>query len=181
MDWMEEVQGRIKRKNQILFSKNSEYLQDLLALIETQNHRTMVLWAFEFAEEAVQTLNERYPEETRPNEAVAASRAWAAGKVKMPVAQRAILQAHAFAKEIASQEDIALCHAVGQACGVVHAKGHAIGFPVYELTALIRRYGFENCREPVERRKRAYMERMLFWQDEYENHRGEWADFLLAE
>ena len=36
----------------------------------------------------------------------------------MRAAQRAILDVHAFAKEIKSLEDIALCHAIGQACGV---------------------------------------------------------------
>ena len=29
MDWINEVQNRLKRKNQILFAKNSEFLADL--------------------------------------------------------------------------------------------------------------------------------------------------------
>ncbi|WP_051571951.1 putative immunity protein [Ruminiclostridium cellobioparum] len=110
-------------------------------MIQEQNHRTMVLWAFEFADETAQKLFERYPNKKRLGSAVLTSKDWAAGKVKMPVAKRAILQAHAVAKEIDSLEDIALCHAIGQACGVVHANGHAIGFPIYDLTAIIRKYG----------------------------------------
>ncbi len=99
------------------------------------------MWAFEFADETAQKLFERYPNKKRLGSAVLTSKDWAAGKVKMPVAKRAILQAHAVAKEIDSLEDIALCHAIGQACGVVHANGHAIGFPIYDLTAIIRKYG----------------------------------------
>ncbi len=181
MNWLNEVQNRIKRKNQILFAKDSEFLADLSALIQDQNHRTMVLWAFEFADETVQMLFERYPNEKRLESAVLISRDWAAGKLKMPVAKRAILQAHAVAKEIDSLEDIALCHAIGQACGVVHAKGHAIGFPIYELTAIIRRHGVPECKVIVEERKQQYIERIYYWKEHYKDYPYEWADFMIAD
>jgi hypothetical protein len=178
---MDDVRERLRKKNQILFSKDSEYLQDLISLINEQNHRTMVLWALEFADEAVQVLFEKYPGEQRPRYAVQMSRAWASGKAKMRAVQRAILDAHAFAKEISSPEDIAMCHAIGQACGTVHANGHAIGFPIYELTALIRRYGTDNCREPVERRKRQYIDRIIYWRENYSSYPCEWADFMMRD
>jgi hypothetical protein len=181
MGWINEVQNRIKRKNQILFAKNSEYLADLAALIQEQNHRTMVLWAFEFADETVKRLFERYPNKKRLESAVLISKDWAAGKVKMPVAQRAILQAHAVAKEIDSLEDIALCHAIGQACGVVHTKGHAIGFPIYELTAIIRHYGVPECKRFVEERKQQYIEKIYYWREHYKDYTGEWADFMMVD
>ena len=178
MDWLDDVRDRLKKKNQILFAKNSAYLQDLAELMQNQHHKAMVLWAFEFADETVGKLFVKYPDEKRPQNAVLASKAWAAGTMKMPAAQRAILDAHAFAKEITSSEDIALCHAIGQACGTVHATGHAIGFPIYELTAIIRRYGVDACREPVEQRKAQYIERVFYWRDNYKNHQGEWAAFM---
>ncbi len=181
MDWLDEVQNKIKRKNQILFAKNSEFLADLTALIQAQNHQTMVLWAFEFADETVEKLFERYPNEKRLELAVRTSKAWAAGKVKMPVAQHAILQSHAVAKEIDSLEDIALCHAVGQACGVVHAKGHAIGFPIYDLTAIIRHCGVPECKGIVEERKRQYIERIYYWREHDKNDPSQWADFITAD
>lgn len=56
----------------------------------------------------------------------------------MPAARRAILAAHAAAKETADPVSIALCHAIGQACGTVHVETHAIGLAMYELTALVR-------------------------------------------
>ena len=61
----------------------------------------------------------------------------------MRYAQRKILDCHAFAKEAGCKEDVALCHAVGQACSVVHTAGHAIGYPAYDLTAIIHRYGID--------------------------------------
>jgi hypothetical protein len=180
VDWVDEVRGRIKRKNQVLFAKDSEFLRDLIALIQEQNHRTMVLWAFEFADETAQRLTARYPEEKRFEEAVTAAKDWAAGKVKMPFAKRAILQVHSVAKEVDSPEDSALCHAIGQACGVVHANGHALGFPIYDLTAIIRRYGIDECKEPVETRKERYIERIHYWRANHSTHPREWADFLIA-
>ena len=49
----------------------------------------------------------------------------------MPIARHAILQAHAVAKVMEFLEDIALCHAIGQACGATYTK-HAMGFPIYD-------------------------------------------------
>jgi hypothetical protein len=181
MNWLEEVRAKLKKGNNILFAQDCEFLQELTSLIQEQNHRTAVLWAFELADETVATLNERYPGETRFTDAVAASKDWAAGRVKMPVAQRAILQCHAVAKKIDSLEDIALCHAIGQACGVVHAPGHAMGFPLYELTALVRRYGIDSCKEPIEQRMDRYIERLLYWSEHYEACSYEWATFMMRD
>ena len=50
MNWIDEVRMKLKRKNQILFGKDSEYLQDLVMLFQDQDHRVMALWAFDFAE-----------------------------------------------------------------------------------------------------------------------------------
>jgi len=115
MYWMADVENRIKKGNLVLFARNSDFLHELATLIQEQNHRALVLWAFDCADETVQDLLERYPDEKRLEAAVLAAKEWAFGKVKMPVAKRAILQAHGAAKEIASLADIALCHPVGQA------------------------------------------------------------------
>lgn len=181
MDWTCEVEHKLKRKNQILFSLDNPLLESLAELIEHQNHRTMVLWAFELADETAQILSERYPGEQRFEAAVSISKEWAEGKVKMPVAKRAILDVHAVAKEIESPEDSALCHAIGQACGVVHAKGHALGFPVYELTALVRRYGVSDSKEHIEKRVRYYEDRVIYWSEHHESLTREWADFMLKD
>ena len=120
MNWIDEVRQRQKRKNQILFGKDSECLQGFITLLRGQDHRTIALWAFEFANESIARLEEKYPDENRPGEALEAAWDWATGKIKMRCAQRKILDCHAFAKEIDNKEDIAICHAIGQACSVVH-------------------------------------------------------------
>lgn len=178
MDWLEEVKERYRRKNQILFGKDSEFLWDLRMLLEGQSHTVLTLWALDLAEETVGVLKERYPEETRPEQALLAAKDWAAGKVKMRFAQRKILDCHAVAKELNDPADIALCHAVGQACAVVHTAGHAMGYPMYELTALVCRYGLEGCQERVEERKQEYISRLFYWIAHEKDGKRTWAAFM---
>ena len=178
MDWMEEVCQHKKRKNQILFSKDSTILCELSMLMQGQQRRVMVLWALEQARRVAEEFALRYPQEQRPMQAVELSTLWAQGKVKMPQAKQAILQAHAVAKELSDPADIALCHAVGQGCGTVHTVGHALGLPMYELTALVDRYGLEECRVPVEQRAAQYVKRLLYWQQHWQEEEREWAAFL---
>ena len=176
--WLAEVCAKAKRHNQILFSKDSLLLDDLRHRIGLANRRALILWALELAEETARELAEKYPEDHRPREAIAASRAWASGEIKMPIAKQAILNCHAIAKELADPADIARCHAVGQACSVVHTAGHAQGYPMYELTAIVLEHGLDDCRESVEQRVMYYEQRLRYW-IEYENTRQQnWAGFL---
>ena len=178
MNWIDEVREKLKRKNQILFSRDSELLHGLGELLRQQPRRVVVLWALEWTEETVRYLEEKYPDDNRPRNALEATKLWAAGEVKMPVAKKEILNCHAMAKELSSQEDSALCHAVSQACSVVHTSGHALGYPIYELTALVRRLGIDNCREAVEKRANEYTARLVYWADHYEGSSRKLAPFL---
>lgn len=178
MDWFTDVEARMKRKNQILFSKNNALLFELDCLIKLQSHRTLILWSLDLADEAVADLEQKYPDDLRPRNAVEATRLWAMGSIKMNVAKHEILNCHAMAKELTTPEDIALCHAIGQACSVVHTTGHALGFPMYELTAIVRKHGVENSRSLVENRFLVYIEKLLYWSEHEEKNTGSWATFL---
>ena len=176
--WFAEVKAKAKRKNQMLFSKDSVLLDELRKLIEQANRWVLVLWALELAEESARVLAEKYPEDHRPREAIGASRAWAAGETKMPIVKRAILNCHAMAKVLESPADIARCHAVGQACSVVHTAGHALGYPMYELTALVLEQGLDDCKDAVEHRVRYYEQRLHYWAEHEKSCSQNWASFL---
>ena len=179
MNWIDEVQTKLKKKNQVLLSKDSPYLQDVRQLFQEQNHRVMALWAFDFAAETIKELKEKYPNENRPQQALETAKDWAAGKIKLRLAQQSILACHAFAKDIDCKEDIAMCHAVGQACAVVHTAGHAIGYPIYDLTSIIYKYGIKNCSRAIEARKQKYIDRLCFGRDHLTEYTGGWAEFML--
>ena len=176
--WLAEVNAMAKRHNQILFAKDSLLLVNLRHLIDQTNRRALILWALELADETARALAERYPDDHRPWEAIAAARAWPAGEIKMPIAKQAILNCHATAKELTDPADIARCHAVGQACSVVHTSGHALGYPMYELTAIVLELGLEACRDPIEQRVMYYEQRLRYWMEYEKTCQQNWADFL---
>ena len=176
--WLAEVKAKAGRRNQILFGSESLLLVELRELVAGTNRRALILWALELAEETVRELESRYPGDHRPQEAVEVARAWAAGEIKMPLAKRAILDCHAMAKELTAPADIARCHAVGLACSVVHTRSHAMGYPIYELTALVRELGLENCREAVEARVRDYEQQLRLWTEREQTDCRDWAAFL---
>ena len=176
--WLAEVKAKAKHKNQILISKDSLLLTDLRQLIAQASRRALILWALELAEETARELAGKYPEDPRPREAIAAARAWAAGEIKMPIAKLAILSCHAMAKELTDPADNARCHAVGQACSVVHTAGHALGYPMYALTAMVLDLGLEACRDPIERRVLYYGQRLRYWREYEKTCQQKWAGFL---
>ncbi len=137
-----ELTLRQKRGRKILFSAADPWFVSLRALLSVADRRAVVLWAFELAEEGIAALRaqsfgagkEKAAKIAFAENALCAARLWAAGELKMRAAQRAILDCHACAKGTDGPA-ASLFHAVGQACSVVHTAGHALGFPVYELTA----------------------------------------------
>ena len=87
--WLADVKAKAKRKNQILFSKDSLRLTDLRQLIAQASRRALILWALELAVETARELAGKYPEDPRPREAIAASKAWAAGEIKLSITKLA--------------------------------------------------------------------------------------------
>lgn len=174
-----DVTQKWKRKNQILFSRQSSCLQDLLQQICLQKHRTLVLWALECAQDLVVCFKNRHPEEERLERAVSLCKEWASGHVKMPQAKSAIMAAHAAAKEYRSPVDIAVCHAVGQGCATVHVETHAIGLPIYELTAVVWEYGIGLCEEAVENKIAQYLTHLCDCERRVDAPENCWASFLM--
>ena len=181
MDIRSSIVFRYKNGYQLLFSRDSECLQDLIRLIEKQKHRTLVRWALDCAQEPLALFEMKYPDDPRPRKALALCEAWARGIIKMQAAKRAILDAHAVAKEIDDKEYIAISHAIGHAGATVHVEAHALGLVFYELTALVRHVGLEKCDLAVIKKIDYYSERLLYWQENIATLDVSWAKFLLDE
>ena len=132
-----DVEIKLRKRNKILFSRDSQCLQDLIKLIQLQNHRTLVMWALDSAKVPLEQFEAKYSDEVRPRICLELCEDWARGKIKMPRAKRAILDSHAVAKEINDSEYAALCHGIAHAGATVHVETHALGLPFYELTAIV--------------------------------------------
>ena len=96
----------------------------------------------------------------------------------MPLAKKGILSVHAMAREVASSADAALCHAVGHGCAAVHTEAHAIGLPIYELTAIVRSSDETTCIPALQQQLANYEKTMLHCRREAEEPTRSWADFL---
>jgi hypothetical protein len=179
IDCETSIRAKYRRGNQILFSRDSECLQELIVLIGKQKHRTLVMWALDCAQEPLAYFESKYPNESRPRRALELCEAWARGVIKMPEAKKAILDAHAVAKEIEDKECIALVHAIGHAGATVHVETHALGLVFYELTAIVLRAGLDQCNPVVGNRIIAYTDRLLYWQANIDRLDVSWAAFLL--
>lgn len=174
-----DVENKLKKGNKVLFSRDSRCLQDLIKLIQLQNHRTLVMWALDCAKMPLEQFEAKYPDERRPRICLEICEDWARGKIKMPIARRAILDSHAVAKEIDDREYGALCQAIGHAGATVHVETHALGLPFYELTAIVLKYGKDGFQKPVSEKIRYYISRLLYWQENTDKLRLDWAAFLL--
>ncbi|MDD2377590.1 MAG: hypothetical protein PHE05_02010 [Bacilli bacterium] len=179
MDIKDSIALKYKKENKLLFSRDSECLQDLIRLIELQKHRTLVMWALDSAKLPLTLFEENYPNEDRPRKALELCEEWARGTIKMPAAKRAILDAHAVAKEIDDKVYIALVHAIGHAGATVHVETHALGLVLYELTALVYNIGLENCELPIHEKINYYYNRLLYWQEKIDSLNVTWAKFLF--
>ena len=86
-----DVEIKLKKRNKILFSRDSQCLQELINLIQLQNHRTLVMWALDCAKLILEQFEAKYPDERRPRTCLELCETWARGKNKMPIAKQAIL------------------------------------------------------------------------------------------
>ncbi len=176
-----DVEIKLKKGNKILFSRDSQCLQELIELIQLQNHRTLVMWALDCAKVPLKQFEAKYPDECRPRICLELCEDWARGRIKMPIAKRAILDSHAVAKEIDDKEYGALCHAIGHAGATVHVETHALGLPFYELTAIVLKYRKDNFQKLVSEKINYYRSRLLYWQENTDKLGLSWAYFLLED
>jgi hypothetical protein len=174
-----DVEIKLKKRNKVLFSRDSRCLQDLIKLIQLQNHRTLVMWALDCAKVPLKQFEAKYPDERRPRICLELCENWARGRIKMPIAKRAILESHAVAKEINDSEYGALCHAIGHAGATIHVETHALGLAFYELTAIVLKYGKDNFQKPVSEKISYYLSRLLYWQENTDKFGLDWEGFLL--
>ena len=79
-----DVEIKLKKGNKILFSRDSQCLQELIELIQLQNHRTLVMWALDCAKVPLKQFEAKYPDEHLLRTSLKLCEAWARGKVKMP-------------------------------------------------------------------------------------------------
>ena len=107
-------------------------------LVKKTNHKTLAIWAADCAERVLPYFEEKYPEDTRPRNAIEACREWArTGVFRMADVRKTALAAHAAAREV--EEDHAArsaARAAGHAMATAHVSTHALAAAMYAATAV---------------------------------------------
>ena len=174
-----DVEEKLRRGNQVLFDSSSPCLWEFCRSMEKMHRKNRILWALVCAEEMVAEWEQAYPQELRPRQALWECRRWAAGEIKMPQAKAAILACHAAAKDLQDPWAAAMCHAIGQGGSTIHVGRHALGIPIYYLTALVRRNP-EDYESRVLGQVARYLTRMDDW-ERADISGYTWAKFLQKE
>lgn len=123
-----DVEEKIKKNNKLLFNRESRSLQELVAIMDEMDHRSLILWAFNCSKITLDKFEMNYPDEIRPRISYEKSLDWFLGKIKMPEAKKAILDCHKVAKELNDLGYGDYCHGIAQACSTVHGKGACFWF-----------------------------------------------------
>lgn len=177
MNWYEDVVDCARRGNKIWFRKTNELILDLSKQLESKSRKVVTIWALIMAADVRYHLSDSKFLDERIIEAIDKSAEWASGEGTMKSAKSAILACHAICKEDVSELDSLRCHAIAQACSTVHSRNHAIGLPMYDLTAIVKSRGLNNCEKDVINRMDAYKRRLKYSEEHIESF-NKWADFI---
>lgn len=163
----------------ILFSRESECIQPLRCLIEKQTHRTLVLWALDCAPRFLEIFEKDFPNDTRPRELIAIAKLWAEGKVKMPIAKKAIHATHNAATEAEGHSAAqAAARAIAHTAATIHVETHALGMVFYGLTALVYSEKPQNMDMYINKECAWFLGKLKYWERNCDKVNTEWAIFL---
>ena len=101
-----------------------------------EDHRSMVLWVADRAEDVLPCFEETYPNDCRPRKAIEAARAWVRGDVTTSEARAAAFAAHAAARDADEAVARAAARAADHAAATVHVAGHARHAAAYAAAAI---------------------------------------------
>ena len=166
---------RYQRKNKILFNKNDYIIEYIQSLLNQYDRPCITLWALTFAQEMADYLFSINSKELQFLKTVDICKLWAQGKCKMPIAKKEILISHQLANDY-NTENNCFIHALAQGCSACHTIKHAIGYPIYELSGYVYKYGFENVDYHIKNRIKYYEELLI----ECDNKKDSivWAKFI---
>ncbi len=127
----------------------------LVELVQSTNQKTLAVWAIACVERVIPFFRNRYPQDSRPHQALATLQEWIeTGEFHMPVIRRASLASHAAAREAeANSPAQSAARAAGQAVATAHVPNHALGAALYAQQAVHRAASDEAAANAVARER----------------------------
>lgn len=129
-------------EGQVLEEIKKRYMgthQEFWIFFGRDDHKALALWAANCAEHVLPFFNEKYPQDSRPRDAIRTLHEWVdTGEFSMPVIRGASLAAHAAARAVKDEDHAArfAARAAGQAVATAHVPTHALGSALYAIKAV---------------------------------------------
>lgn len=117
-----------------------------------ERHRLLAVWAATCAAHVLRHFEKVRPGDDRPRKAIALTRAWSRGEIKVDAAKKGAWEANNAARETAGAAKLA-AYAAGQAAAAAHVAAHDLGAAAYAIRAAMaagadnakRRNGIKEC------------------------------------
>jgi hypothetical protein len=112
--------------------------KEMLDLVNKTDQKTLAVWAIDCAIRVLPFFEEKYPQDSRPRQALAVLQAWIdTGVFNMAVIRRASLDSHAAARDVGADSPArSTARAAGQAVATAHVPRHAYGSALYAQQAI---------------------------------------------
>lgn len=109
-------------------------------LVKETDQRTLATWAIDCAERVLPYFEKKFPDDSRPRDALATLRAWiTTGEFHMAVIRSASLASHAAARDAGEDTPArSAARAAGQAVATAHVRTHSLGAALYAQQAVFR-------------------------------------------
>ncbi|GAA2867567.1 putative immunity protein [Microbacterium arabinogalactanolyticum] len=103
--------------------------------LSVSDRRELVEWTIACAERMLPLFLAERPDDTRPQEALDAARAFLRGELSIEAVREKAFACHAAAREAQDPSALAAARVCGQAAAVAHMAGHARQVPRYTAKA----------------------------------------------
>jgi hypothetical protein len=100
------------------------------------DRRIVAAWAADCAERVLDVFEAEAPGDSRPRDAIARTRAFARGELRVAEEIRRRFVGHGAAREVSAPAAVAAARAAGQAAAVPHMGAHALGAAGYAAKAV---------------------------------------------
>jgi len=109
-------------------------------LVSTTGHKILAAWTIDCTLRVLPFFEEKYPDDSRPRDAIAALRSWiTTGVFRMAEIRGASLAAHAAARDVGEDNPArSAARAAGQAVATAHVPTHSRGAAFYAQQAVFR-------------------------------------------
>jgi len=110
--------------------------QQILDIVNETDHKTLVIWAADCAQRVLPYFTKIFPEDNRPQTAIAMARGWIDGEVKTMPARKAAFASHTAARNTGNALSArSAARSAGHAAATTHVAKHASLAAAYAIAA----------------------------------------------